>query len=133
LLGLCGYAVKLFGASALSFAPPVLLGFAAVAAFGLLLLIVGLHGARGGPRDIMGAFWALAVPVGGWFGLSAWFGPEVFNILFVQWIGIAVLCSCAVRFLIAARLSGDSSALRKMKKYLKAKSKPMRPARPRQF
>ena len=65
LLGFCGYAGWMFGPAAATIAPPMLLGCAGLAAFGLLLLVTGLRNTRGGPRDVMGAFWALAAPVGG--------------------------------------------------------------------
>ena len=108
ILGLCGYAAAVFGPYASDFPPPVLLVFAGIAGFGLLLLVVGVRKARW-PRDVMQAFWAVALPVAGWWALSAWQGPQVFTNIWVQWFGTGFLAVALVHLFLALRgMPGDA-------------------------
>ena len=88
LLSLCAFAALVFGRDVATFSTETLLGFAAVVGFSLLLLVVGMRGARG-PRDPTMAISSLATPAGvaavlWWLG-----GPEIFSNGFVIALGPA--------------------------------------------
>jgi len=107
LLGVCGYAGLTVG--------PYLpgswrLGLIAIAGFGLLLVAVGLRGARG-PRDVMTIFWLLAFVAGGWWVVVHRL-PGLWTNFFGRGFCIGLLCGAAVRFYIALRgLGGDAYGL----------------------
>jgi hypothetical protein len=108
LLGLCGYAAVAFGPYRATLPPSAVMVWAGLAGFGLLLVAVGVRGARG-PRDVMMAVQAVALPLGGWWMLRTWQGPHVFDNFFLQWLGCGCVPVAALRLFLALRgVPGDA-------------------------
>jgi len=104
LLGVCGYT----GVSLGPYLPGSWwLGLIAVGGFGLLLLVVGLHGARG-PRDAMTIFWSLIFAGGGWWAVVHWL-PGLWVNFFGRGFCVGLLCGGAIRLYIAVRGPGGSA------------------------
>ena len=99
LLGICAYGWLTLG----PYLPgPWKLGLAALTAFGLLLLVVGLRGSNGQPRSVMGVFWNLALLIGGGWAVAHWF-PGLWQNFFGRGFCIGMICGSAVRLYIALR------------------------------
>jgi len=102
----CIYTAATFGMSAFPKPwPAVLVG---VAGFGLLLLVAGLRGTRGQPRDMMAAFWSLALPAGGWWAMQKWL-PGLWYDAYGRGICITILGAAAIRFFIATKGAGANA------------------------
>jgi hypothetical protein len=104
------------------------------AAAGVLMLVVGVLGARGS-RDLMAASARLLLAAGcaallWWQAYPADWGPVAAFLLKGLYIGW--LAANLVRFLIAGGL-GQGNARRAVTRSIKAKSAPLRAARPRSF
>ena len=108
ICGTCGYVAVTLGPYASSFPDEWKLGFAGVAGFGLLLLIVGWRGARG-RRDPLGAMFAVAVPAGGFFAVMN-YAPELLDEFYVRAFCCGIVTANFVRFWIAIRGPGGGSA-----------------------
>jgi hypothetical protein len=83
------------------------LGFLAICAWGLFLLVVGWRGSRGA-RNPVGAVFALAVPAGGFIAVAN-YRPELFNNFYVQAFCTGVVTANLVRFLIDIRGPGGDA------------------------
>ena len=99
LLGVCGYLLATLGPYAARIPDGYKLGWAAAAAWGAILLVVGWQNARGTPRNRLGALWAIAVPAGGFF-LVAHYAPGLLENFYVRAFSAGVITANAVRFVI---------------------------------
>jgi hypothetical protein len=106
LLGATGYIA--FGPEVSGFPAEWNLGLVGAAGFGLLLLLVGWRGARGA-RDPLGAFFALAAPIGG-FILIINYAPELLGLPFAHAFCAGVAVANLVRFWLAIRGPGIGNA-----------------------
>lgn len=105
------------------------LGVAAAAGFGLLLLIVGLRGSGGQPRNVMGVFWNLALLGGGGWVVAHWL-PGLWENFFGRTFCIGMICAAVVRLCIALRgIGGDAE--RPVRENMQAKHPPIVPPRRR--
>jgi hypothetical protein len=84
------------------------LGFLAICAWGLFLLVVGWRGSRGA-RNPVGAVFALAVPAGGFIAVAN-YAPELLDNFYVQAFCTGVVTANLVRFLIDVRGPGGGTA-----------------------
>lgn len=128
-LGFCGEAALLFGPAASTFSPVVLLVFAGVAGVGLLLFVLGVRGARG-PRNVVMALSSVATPGG--LAAAIWWlgGPETFQNIWVQLIGVPFLLGFTVRLYLALRgMPGD--AQRNVRRHIEQNRNVFRSARHR--
>jgi MFS family permease len=107
LLGACGYVAVTLGPEAARYPDDWKLGFAVVAGFGLLLLVTGWRGARGG-RDIVLAFFAVAVPLGGFLAVLNW-APQVLEFYPARAFCVAIASANVVRFWLAVRGPGGDA------------------------
>jgi hypothetical protein len=107
LLGACGYIAVTLGPEAARYAPDWKLGFAVVAGLGLLLLVTGWRGAHGG-RDPVGAFFAVAVPLGGFLAVLTW-APNLLDFYPARAFCVAIACANVVRFCLAVRGPGGDA------------------------
>lgn len=124
LLGLCVYAGLTPGPD---LPGPWRLGLVALGGFGLLLLVVGLRGSNGQPRDVMGAFWAAAVLVGGWWVVGHWL-PGLWANFFGRTFCVGMICGSAARLLITLRgIGGDAE--KPVWQNMQAKNPPIVPPR----
>lgn len=82
------------------------IGLAVTAVLGLLLLWTALR--TQSQREPLAAFFALAVPIGGYIAVRSW-APELLNDFYVQGFCVAVGCANAVRFYLAVRGPGGNA------------------------
>lgn len=92
------------------------LGFVAVCAFALLLLIVGWKGSRGA-RNPVGAVLALAVPGCGFIAVASYM-PELLDDLFVRAFCTGVVTANLVRFWIDIRGPGNGTAEKQVRQQI---------------
>jgi hypothetical protein len=112
----------------------------AVAALGLLGLVVGMRGARGGERDWMAAFWA-ALVAGGCLGLLWWHwfpSPDrtfttLLEIAAAKTFYIASAAAGLMRLSLTMPALGGGNALRRILRHIANRARRLRPARPRSF
>lgn len=109
LLTACGYAAATLGPVVHNYPPYYPLVWVGLVGFGLLLLVVGVRGARG-PRDIMAAFWPAATLAGGGWALWHFFGPEIFDDFYVRGGSLTLLVSGLVRIWLALRGTGGGAS-----------------------
>jgi hypothetical protein len=102
----CGY-LAMFDPDAASYPDDFKLGLAVAAGLGLLLLVAGWRGARGA-RDPVGAFFALAVPVGGFIAVLN-YAPELMDDFYVRGFCVAVAAANIVRFWLCVRGPGGDA------------------------
>jgi hypothetical protein len=101
LLGTCGYVAVRLAPQAANYPGEWKLALAGVIGFGLLLLVVGARGARG-PRDWLGAFFALALPVGGFIAAMN-YAPELLDDFYVRAFCVGIAAANTVRIWLAIR------------------------------
>jgi hypothetical protein len=117
--------------------PPLLVILTAASALTLLFFIVGILGARGGPRDPIAALMALAI-AGGFgallwsdsylpadFGDAARFGNPILHAFYAASVAAALMHAW-----LAAPLFGGS-ARRLINRLIRRRNAPLRPAQPR--
>lgn len=112
LLIACGYTAATFGTDALhQYSPAALYGFAAVAAFGLLLFVVGLRGPRMMVDPVMTRFWSLFWAVA--FGAGSWWlavnRPGVWEIFWLRCFCLSFASAQALEFLLLLRPGAGSA------------------------
>lgn len=124
VLGFCGFfAGPMFSPGIL---PPARLVFVGVVAGALLLLVIGMRMARG-PRDPVMALTSIATPAGFAAALWLWGGPEVFHNGLVEFFGIPFAIGFVLRLFLSLR-GGHGSARRVMRRAMRERNAPLRPA-----
>lgn len=83
------------------------LGFAAVFAWGALLLVIGWRGSRGA-RDILGAIFAVSIPAIGFF-LAANYAPDLLQDTYVRAFCTGIISANLVRCAICLRGVGGNA------------------------
>ena len=123
-LGFCGFfAAPIFSTGS---SPTARLVFAGIVAVALLLLVIGMRMARG-PRDPVMALTSIATPAGLAAALWMWGGPEIFHNGFVELIGTPFAIGFALRLFLSLR-GGHGSARRVMRRAMRERNAPLRPA-----
>ena len=82
------------------------IALAVAAVLGLLLLWTALR--THSQREPLAAFFALAVPIGGFLAVQSW-APELLADFYVQGFCVAVGCANLVRFYLAVRGPGGNA------------------------
>lgn len=107
ICGTCSYLAVSLAPEASSFPDEWKLGFAAVFAWGLLLLVIGWRGSRGA-RDVLGAIFAIGIPAIG-FIATANYEPDLLQDPYVRAFFTGIITANAVRCAICLRGVGGNA------------------------
>jgi hypothetical protein len=92
------------------------LGFAAVFAWGVLLLVIGWRGSRG-VRDVLGAIFAIAIPAIG-FIATANYWPDLLQDTYVRAFCTGIIVANGVQFAICIRGPGGGTAEKQVREQI---------------
>jgi hypothetical protein len=114
----CGYVAVTLGPFAAAFPASAITWWTGIAAFGLLLVAVGVRGARG-PVATLEALWTLAVLIGGGW-LIATYAPSIWANYYGRGFCVSMIGAGTVRLFVTLRgVRGD--ALKMVKADIAAK------------
>jgi hypothetical protein len=108
ICGTCSYLALVLAPEASSFGDEWKLGFAAVFAWGVLLLVIGWRGSRGA-RDVLGAIFAIAIPAIGFIAAANYAPPDMLQATYVRAFCCGIIAANAIRFLICVRGVGGNA------------------------